>query len=317
MSQTGHEAVHEITINAAAADVFELIADVRHWPVLFPPTVHVDHMWQSGQSERIRIWATANGEIKSWTSRRTLDPGQTRIEFMQEVTMPPVAAMGGTWLIEPVSRNVSRVRLRHVYRAVDDDPRHVAWIGNAVNTNSRTELAALKAGAEKPAGADADLTFSFEDTVLVAGAGKDVYDFLNDAQLWDERLPHVARAVLTEDSPGLQILELDTRMKDGSAHTTKSVRVCFPYNKIVYKQVSLPALMTLHTGCWTVAEEPAGGGPVAVTSRHTVTIDKASIGTILGPHADVRRAREFVRDALSANSLTTLTHAKKYAESRR
>ena len=55
-----------------------------------------------------------------------------------------------------------------------------------------------------------------------------------------ERLPHVARVVLTEDTPGLQFLEMDTRTKDGSTHTTKSVRVCFPDTRIAYKQITLP-----------------------------------------------------------------------------
>lgn len=316
MSQIGHHEVeHQITVNAPAADIFGLLADVRNWPRLFPPTVHVDHVERSADSERIRIWATANGEVKNWTSRRVLDPARAQIEFRQEVSSPPVASMGGTWLVEPVSKTASRVRLLHDYRAIDDDPEYLAWISKAVDSNSRAELAALKAGAEQAA-AGGELTFSFEDTVMVGGAGKDVYDFLNEAQLWQERLPHVARAVLTEDSPGLQILEMDTRTEDGSVHTTKSVRVCFPYHKIVYKQVTLPALMTLHTGRWLVIEDPGDGGGVTVTSQHTVSINEASIGKILGPGAGVAQARDFVRKALSTNSLTTLRHAKEYAERR-
>ena len=317
MSQTGHHEVeHQITVNAPAADIFRLLADVRNWPRLFPPTVHVDHVERSPQSERIRIWATANGEIKNWTSRRVLDPDRARIEFRQEVSSPPVAAMGGTWLVEPVSQTTSRVRLLHDYRAIDDDPAYLTWISQAVDANSRTELAALKAGVEQSTGAAGELTFSFEDTVIIYGAGKDVYDFINEAQLWKERLPHVVRVVLAEDSPGLQILEMDTRTEDGSVHTTKSVRVCFPHHKIVYKQITLPALMSLHTGCWLVTEDPGDGRGVTATSQHTVSINEASIGKILGPDAGVPQARDFVRNALGTNSLTTLRQAKEYAESR-
>jgi aromatase len=315
MKQLGHREVeHEITVTAPAAAVYLLIARVENWPLIFPPTVYVDHVERAGQHERIRIWATANGEAKNWTSGRLLDPARLRIEFRQEVSTPPVAAMGGTWLIEPVSEGECRVRLRHDYRAVDDDPGNLAWIEQAVDRNSQSELAALKSGAELATGSADDLMVSFEDTVRIDGAAKDVYDFINEAQLWKERLPHVVRVSLTEDTPGLQILEMDTLTKDGSTHTTKSVRVCFPYRKIVYKQITLPALMTLHTGYWLLADD---GDGVAATSQHTVVINAANITKILGEDAGVPEAREFVRNALSTNSRATLGHAREYAEGRR
>ena len=103
---------------------------MENWPRLFPPTVYVDHGWSvTGSEERIRIWATANGEAKNWTSRRALDPEALRISFRQEVSSPPVAAMGGTWIVEPITADESRVRLLHDYRAVDDDPE--AWPGSS------------------------------------------------------------------------------------------------------------------------------------------------------------------------------------------
>jgi aromatase len=310
-----HEAEHQITIKAPAERVFELLAEVRNWPQLFPPTVHADQVERTGNDERIRIWATANGEVKNWTSRRVLDEAGLRIEFRQEVSVPPVASMGGTWIIEPAAQGGSFVRLLHDYRAIDDDPEQLAWIERAVDRNSRSELAALKAGVEKTAVPDG-LTFSFEDTIVVNGPGKDVYDFLNEAGLWQERLPHVARVALSEDTPGLQVLEMDTRTKDGSTHTTKSIRVCFPHHKIVYKQITLPALMSLHTGYWLITEDPGDGRGVTVTSQHTVSINEANITKVLGADADVAKAGDFVRNALSGNSRATLGYAKEYAEGR-
>jgi aromatase len=313
MQETGsREVEHRITINAPAAEIYRLIAEVENWPMLFPPTIFVDRVDLSETSERIRIWATANGEVKNWTSRRVLDEQQLRIEFRAEVFTPPVASMGGTWLIEPAGDGQSVVRLLHDYRAVDDDPDGLRWIAQAVDRNSKSELAALKANVELANGS-AELRFSFSDTVQIQGSAKDVYDFLNEAQLWRERLPHVQRVVLTEDAPGLQTLEMDTRTKDGGVHTTKSVRVCFPHHKIVYKQITLPALMSLHTGCWTVVEDDNG---LSVTSQHTVVINQANVTSILGPDATVADARDFVHRALSGNSLATLGKAKEYAESR-
>ncbi|MFE4993220.1 aromatase/cyclase [Streptomyces mirabilis] len=310
---TTREVEHEITIAAPAPAVYRLLAEVTNWPRIFPPTIHVDRVEHDGSQERIRIWATANGEAKNWTSRRELDPEALRITFRQEVTAPPVAAMGGTWIIEPLDENASRVRLLHDYRAVDDDPHDLLWIDEAVDKNSRSELAALKKNVEFAHAAE-EVTFSFEDTVYVDGSAKDVYAFINEANLWSERLPHVATVRLEEDTVGLQTLEMDTRAKDGSVHTTKSYRVTFPHQRIAYKQVTLPALMTLHTGHWTFQDTDQG---VAATSQHTVTLNTDNIESILGCGATVADAREYVHTALSTNSRATLTHAKAFAENRR
>ncbi|KOU49089.1 cyclase, partial [Streptomyces sp. WM4235] len=172
------------------------------------------------------------------------------------------------------------------------------------------ELAALKRNVEFAHGAE-DVTFSFEDTVTIDGSAKDAYDFVNEAHLWSERLPHVATVRLTEDTPGVQTLEMDTRAKDGSVHTTKSHRVTFPHHKIAYKQVTLPALMTLHTGYWTFRDTDHG---VTASSQHTVTLNTDNITRILGPDATVADARAYVHTALSTNSLATLNHAKTHAE---
>jgi aromatase len=304
---------HEITIDAPAAAVYRLIAEVENWPRIFPPTIYVDHVERGDGEERIRIWATANGEAKSWTSHRTLDPRNLRITFRQEVSSPPVAAMGGVWIVEPLSGTASRVRLLHDYRAVDDEPGSLQWIDDAVDRNSRTELAALKRNVEL-AHASEEIAFSFEDSVLIQGEAKDVYDFVNEAGLWAERLPHVASVRLEEDVPGLQTLEMDTRAQDGTTHTTKSYRVTFPHRRIAYKQVTLPALMTLHTGYWTFRESGQG---VVASSQHTVVLNTDNITGVLGPEAGVEEARAYVHNALSANSRATLGHAKNYAENKR
>ncbi|WP_432020707.1 aromatase/cyclase [Streptomyces sp. 1222.5] len=313
MSQPGlREVEHEITVSAPAAAVYRLIAEVENWPRIFPPTIYVDHLEREGATERIRIWATANGEAKNWTSRRVLDPDALRIEFRQEVSTPPVAAMGGVWIIEPLDAGTSRIRLLHDYRAVDDDPDGLRWIDEAVDRNSRSELAALKTNVELAHAAE-EVTFSFEDTLRIDGSAKDAYDFINEAHLWQERLPHVASVRLDEDVPGLQTLEMETRAKDGSTHLTKSYRVCFEGRKIAYKQVTLPALMILHTGYWTFTQDADGA---TASSQHTVTLNTENITRILGPDAGVAEAREYVRTALSTNSRATLGHAKTYAEAR-
>ncbi|MEV6948285.1 aromatase/cyclase [Streptomyces sp. NPDC051172] len=318
------EVEHDITVAAPAAEVYRLIAEVENWPQLFPPTVHAESEKLSGGEERVRIWATANGEAKHWTSHRTLDPASLRIEFGQEVSSDPVATMGGTWIIEPLGETESRVRLLHHYRAVDDDPEKLAWIDRAVDTNSRSELGALKRNAELLVSgertaddSDAPLSpvLSFEDGVRIDGSVKDVYDFLNEARSWTDRLPHVARVRLTETVPGLQVLNMDTLTKSGESHTTESIRVCLPHQRIAYKQTTLPPLMLLHTGQWRLSEDDSG--VTTAVSQHTVVINIERITELLGPDADLARARTVIRDALGTNSRATLALAKQFAEARR
>ncbi|MGW6121403.1 aromatase/cyclase [Nocardia sp. NPDC055165] len=313
-TQTNREVEHTITVAAPPTEVYRLLAEVENWPRLFPPSVYVTRLEHEGNEERIQIWATANGEPKTWISRRVLDPEQLRITFWQEVSAPPVAQMSGTWIIEPREDGGTELRLLHSYRAIDDDPDGLAWIEKAVDDNSRAELPGLKAAVESVV-RTADLTLSFVDSVEIAGAASDVYDFVNEANLWTERLPHVASVQLTENTPGVQVLRMDTLTKDGSSHTTESVRVCFPQHRIAYKQTTLPALMALHTGYWEFRTNP--DGTTTASSQHTVIIEATQITEILGPDAGVPEARTFLREALGGNSRATLNHAKNYAEARR
>ena len=301
---------HELNIGAPAERVYALIADVGRWPEIFPPTVHAECVERDGSSELIRIWATANGAARTWTSRRQHDPERMSVSFRQQRSPHPVGGMGGKWVVEPVSESECHVRLLHDFFAASDDPADLDWISQAVDKNSMSELLALKTNAEL---AGPDQVITFDDAVTVDGSATDVYDFLNEAQLWPQRLPHVSKVSLQEETPGLQILEMDTSTKDGSVHTTRSVRVCRPYTSIVYKQVVVPALLTLHTGRWLIEERDGAG--VSVTSRHTVRVNTARIADVLGAGADLLTAQQTVRQALSGNSLATLRAAKAYAES--
>ncbi|WP_405625351.1 aromatase/cyclase [Streptomyces sp. NBC_01396] len=321
-----HVTEHSVTVAAPPDAVYALVADVTAWPQVFGPTVHVEVLEESraaregtgtgttGTGEQLlRIWAIANEQVRTWTSRRTLDPRARVVTFRQVVSAAPVASMGGTWRIEPLEDGTTRVVLLHDYRAVGDDPEAGKLIERAVDRNSVAELAALKNAAELGEAAG-ELRFTFSDSVTVAGAAGDVYAFLDRADLWPERLPHVARLALTEDEPGIQHMDMDTRSPDGSLHNTTSVRVCFEdRGEIVYKQLRVPVAMRVHTGRWTI--EPSGDGEtLTVTSWHTVVLDPEGVRSALGPEATLAEARALVRKALGTNSSTTLRHAKQFAE---
>ncbi|MEV4510286.1 aromatase/cyclase [Dactylosporangium sp. NPDC049525] len=296
-------AVHDITVAAPPDRVYALLADAAGWPALFPPTVHAEVTPTGEGSERLHLWATANGAVKAWTSLRTLDPAARRITFRQEVSAPPVAAMGGEWRVEELPGGQSRVRLTHEYQAIDADPTGLAWIEEAIERNSGAELAALRAGAER---SDPSLDFTFDDTVEFAGSAQDAHAFIWDAQHWPDRLPHVLSVELGEEPVGVQHLRMETLAKDGSSHTTASIRVLLPDLRIVYKQSQPPALLSVHTGRWTFEERD---GLVRATSRHRVVLRPEAVERVLGAGKTVADARTFVREALGANSLATLRHA--------
>lgn len=301
---------HQVEICAPAEDVFDLIADISRWPRVFPPSVHLEYVERGERSERIRIWATANGVVKTWVSRRDLDRERLSVRFVQEVSQPPVAGMGGEWLISPLPGGRTRLRLLHDFQAVGESAENVSWIQSAIDGNSRQELAALKATAERQH-EHGELELTFSDTVQINGAARSVYDFIYQAGQWKERLPHVTRVVLEEDNPNVQILEMDTQTADGSVHTTKSVRICFPHSRIVYKQTTLPALMSVHTGEWVIRENGTG---CSITSVHSVVVKPEAISVVLGDGATVAEARAFLRKALGGNSATTMRLARSYAE---
>ncbi len=305
-----HVTEHSITVAAPPEAVYALVADVSGWPQIFGPTVHVEVPEDRDGSQLLRIWAFANGQVRNWTSRRTLDPVAGSIGFRQVVSAPPVASMGGEWRVEKTEGG-TRVILLHDYQAVDDAPEAVELIETAVERNSGAELAALKAAAEQ-GGLRDELCFTFSDSVHIEAGVQDVFSFLDRADRWPERLPHVARLELKEDEPGLQHMTMDTRGPDGSVHTTTSVRVCFAERGlIVYKQTEMPPVMTGHTGRWVI--EPDGTG-VSATSWHTVTLNPEGVRRALGPDATLADARAKVRQALGTNSSTTLRLAKEFTE---
>ncbi|MGI8664792.1 MAG: aromatase/cyclase [Jatrophihabitans sp.] len=301
---------HTIKIQAPVDKVFELIADAASWPVIFGPTIYVEHLERSDTIERFRIWALANGEVKSWSSRRKIDRASQLITFEQEVSQPPVASMSGTWLFDATADGGTEVSLEHQFTAVDDDPESVQWINTVLDSNSASELAGLRSAAEVAEATD-ELVFTFADSVRVQGPLALAYEFIKDAEQWPSRLPHVQRLDLRTDDAGVQHMEMDTLAPDGNTHTTSSVRVCFDGDQIVYKQVGVPALLSGHSGRWTFRPD---GDEVVVTSEHTVAIKPEAVQAVLGEGKTVRDARASARGALGGNSMITLLHAKQFAE---
>ncbi|MGP5700783.1 aromatase/cyclase [Glutamicibacter sp. 287] len=302
---------HSIEIATDASRIFEALRDVANWPSLFKPTVHAEFLERKETDEVIRLWATANGQLKTWTSHRTINRANREITFEQQVSTAPVAAMIGTWKIDELGSGRALVRLLHEYRAIDDDEDSLAWIDEAVDRNSRSELASLKVTMENISSIGA-LTFSFEDSDFATGSLAKAYEFINEGEKWADRLPHVQKVIFSEPEPGLQSIEMTTTATDGTEHTTRSFRVASLNDSIHYKQVDLPPLLTMHTGTWMFSASDEG---VRMTSRHTVRVREANITKFLGSEATVEDAKNYLRNALGANSRATLRLAKDFVES--
>lgn len=303
---TRRHTVHTLVVAAPPAVVWGLVADVARWPVVFGPSLHVEVLADDGCHQRFALWALVNDEVASWTSRRTIDSRARCITFEQERSAAPVAAMGGEWRFDPAPGGGTEIVLTHHFAATGDDPGALELINAAVDRNSKAELDALRRIAEQDAHLP-DLFLAFDDVVSLECTVASAYDFVAEADRWPQRLPHVGRVVLRRPRPGVQDLEMDTITPDGSAHTTRSIRLCTPGERIVYKQLARPALLLGHSGSWTFASD--ADGTAVVTSRHLVAIDPTAIPAVLGPEATLAEARSHVHAALSANSQATLRHA--------
>src|SRR5262249_38677414 len=67
-----------------------------------------------------------------------------------------------------------------------------------VTQDSKGYLDPLRDTAERRTELD-ELVLSFTDPLFIAGSIEDAYDYLYRADLWPERIPHVAALAMTED----------------------------------------------------------------------------------------------------------------------
>lgn len=319
-----HRLRHSVEVAAPPGAVFALLADTARRPLYGPHILHVERLDFDGVSERLRVWESVGGRIRSSLQTRVRHPHERRIEFVQLGHEAPVASMSGEWTVEDRVGGGSVVTVRHAFTVVGDRGDDAAADeGLATGDNARTELESLRRVAESRAGVD-DLVLSFEESVRVNGPGELVYDFLYRAADWPGLLPHMRRLQLTEPSPGVQILDYDVLLPAGAVRTAGSVRLCFPHaGRIVFTQTAASAPVAAHTGEWSVLPDEFG---VRVIVQHSVLLDETAVRALAaseqsatGPAARAPSAMELarhrVRQAIGRTSLATLELAKEHAES--
>ncbi|MGX9886913.1 aromatase/cyclase [Streptomyces sp. NPDC002276] len=306
-----HSVRDETLVAAPLDEVRSLVEDVVGWTQLHEPAVHAEVTEDFGDGQLVRHWAVAGRDaVRVWAVRRTRDADGRRISFVHENPEAPFASLRGGWTFQEQDGK-TLVEMRHDFTLAEGEEARAEDVSARLRTGARDYLRTLGHAAENREELDG-LIISFTDALFIAGDIKDAYDYLWEADKWEERIPHIAKLDLEEPAPGVQFFDMLTSTPDGAAHRTRSVRVTVEPHIIVYKQTELPALLDGHTGHWRFTRTPEG---VVAEARHTATI-KPSALHILGEGTTVLDARKYLRRVLSANSVSNLRLAKAYAEER-
>lgn len=344
MSSRVHACEHTVGVAAPAGVVYGMLADAVRWPVFLPSVVHVERLDFDGVQERLRMWELADdaaadadadaaddadapaaaaaaagaggvggvlgGRVGSWYARRVLHPDVRAVVFEQEDAVWPGSVTSGVWSVRPAGEAECVLGLRQecgLPVAAADGARREA------EADVHRRLAQVRRAAGWWERLD-ELLLSFEDRVRIEGPAELVYDFLYRIGEWPGRVPHVERAGVREDVPGIQVVSLDScAAPGGRTVSTRAVRLCFPHaGRIVYKETLTSGLIAAHSGEWSLLPDASG---VTVVAAHQVMLRQEAVGRVLGAGTGLLEARDHVRAWLSRASTETLGLAKWHAES--
>ncbi|MFJ3214141.1 SRPBCC family protein [Streptomyces flaveolus] len=308
VAQQAHPGRHTLPVAAPAHVVYGLLADAPNWPLLLSGYVHVERMDLApapgdATHEHLRMWDLHAGHVRSTLTRRLLRPDRLSIDFEQHAALLPGAPLRGTWTVRPQGQERSLLTLHHEPPPAGTLPPHAP-----------DQLQRVRAGAERWEHLD-ELLLSFEDSIHIQGPAEVVYDFLYRIQDWPDLLPHVERAGVQEDQPGIQFATLDTcATRTGRTLTTGLVRLCFPHAaRIVHRHTAMPHPIAAHSGEWYL--QPEDGGVRAVSAHRVLLRTPTPTPAGAGAGTELTDARRHVRAELGRASTETLTLAKWHAES--
>jgi hypothetical protein len=151
-----------IRVAAPPKRVFELVANVDRWPALIDPLAAVEHLGFDGVCERVRFVKQVDGVARDLTMVRELNPKRMQVRFRQVDVAPPVASLGGIWLVVPKGLG-SMVAIDHYYRVTDNSAVTAARIEAEIAVESTTMLTALQRTMEHDGLSDMALVGSYSD----------------------------------------------------------------------------------------------------------------------------------------------------------
>lgn len=138
---------HTIRVAAPPQRLYQMIANVDHWPHVFDSVLAVEHIGWSGTGERVRFWGTFGDRRDSWVSSREVNPKRMQLRFRQEGAAHPLASLGGLWIVVPKGVGAV-VALDHYYTVVDDDPVEAKRLDETIDQTGIDMLDALRRAAE-------------------------------------------------------------------------------------------------------------------------------------------------------------------------
>jgi ribosome-associated toxin RatA of RatAB toxin-antitoxin module len=243
------EAVQSVTVTAPADFLYDLIADVGQMRRIFTPVVHTAYLEQTEpnelgeSSDRVERWTWERqlDSVRSWRASRNLWPRERRIAFRHEDPSPPLLDVSGEWCFTPRSDGATEVELRHEFSLDPADPT-AERAAEMLDRGAGMQLGRLKGFAENHDSVS-ELEVSYEAKLLIPEPIEAVYSYFYEADKWPERIPHCLSSQRREDVPLLQVVVMDVQVPSGAVHTTKQARVCFPNDRIMWRQLEgLPPL---------------------------------------------------------------------------
>jgi aromatase len=139
---------HTTRVAAPPRAIYELVADVDHWPRMFDTVLSVEHIGWSGGADRVRFWGSLGDRRGSWVAVHDLDPKRMQLRFRQERAAYPFASLGGLWLVAPKGTG-ALVALDHYFTVVDDDPAAARRIDDMIERRATGMLGELRGAAER------------------------------------------------------------------------------------------------------------------------------------------------------------------------
>lgn len=148
-----------VKVAAPPKRVYELVADIGHWPAVFASIAAVDRLGVDGTCERVRV---VERDGNAWTSVREANAKRLQVRFRRLDPLAPYASVGGLWLVVPRAAGAV-VALDHYYRVVDDSPVTAARMARELAASGTRMLDTLRRTAEF--GGVAELITSCSDGV--------------------------------------------------------------------------------------------------------------------------------------------------------
>lgn len=301
---------HSIEISCEIDAAFKFCLDVKHWPQYFPLYKKVKFLKHSPAHQLIEFTAQNNDQLTTWQSVRIIDHESYNIHFRHIKPSPLLKKLEGDWRFYPIQDGVL-VSLEHQFVVKEArENAHgnselktaaIELIENNIHENSVRELETLKAILEPEPQNENTTSTRFHEHLLINKKATIVFQFLRNAKLWPNLLPHCTEVDILYDD-GLHQEFIMASDSNGQLESTRTILRCVNNKKISYFQPNPPSVLKQHHGCWLLESL---ADKTRVTSSHQIQLNPQEVKRLWGeiPNKD---ALDRVKQNISRNNLLTL-----------